>query len=169
MKNIKSFLTILSFVFLFSLAISAQNLTALDGGKVNVENQKGKVVILAIGASWLPLSTQQAVITNKLAKKFAGRDVVIYFVATDSTSAKSKNYASDDELGTFVTRNKLTVSILRDSDGAQTLKKYSIDQLPSFVILDKDGKAATEAFSGIGTDPKNDVSVPIAQAIEKLL
>ena len=169
MKNIKSLLLIFSFVFTLSLAVSAQNLTALDGGRVDVQNQKDKVVVLAIGASWLPLSTQQAIITNKLAKKYAGRDVVIYFVATDSTSAKSKNYASDDELNNFVTRTKLTVSVLRDSDGAQTLKKYGVDQLPSFVILGKDGKPATEAYGGIGTDPKNDVSIHISQAIDKLL
>lgn len=169
MKNIKSLFLIFSFVFALSLAVSAQTLPALDGAKIDVENQKDKVVVLAIGASWLPLSTQQAAITNKLAKKYAGRDVVVYFVATDSTTAKSKNYASDDELNSFVTRNKLTVPVLRDSDGTQTLKKYGVDQLPSFVILGKDGKPATEAFGGIGTDPKNDVSIPISQAIERIL
>ncbi len=167
MKNIKSLLTVLSFIFVFSFAISAQSLTALDGGKVDVQNQKGKVVVLAIGASWLPLSKDQIIFTNKIAKKFAGRDVVVYFVATDSSSAKSKNYASDDEISSFAARNKLTVPVLRDSDGSQTLKKYGIDQIPSFVILGKDGKPATEAFGGI--DPKSDISVPISQAIEKLL
>lgn len=167
MKNIRSFLTILSFVFLFSLGISAQNLTALDGGKVDVQNQKGKVVILAIGASWLPLSKDQVVFTNKLAKKYAGREVVFYFIATDSTSAKSKNFASDDDINAFVTRTKLSVPVLRDSDGAQTLKKYGVDQIPSFVILGKDGKPASEAYGGL--DPKSDISVPISQLIDKLL
>jgi len=167
MKSIKSLFLIFSFIFVLSFAVTAQNLTALDGGKIDVQNQKDKIVVLAIGASWLPLSAQQAVITNKLAKKFAGRDVVIYFVATDSTSAKSKNYASDDELNSFVTRTKLTVPVLRDSDGGQTLKKYAIDQLPSFVILGKDGKPATEAFGGI--DPKSDIFTPISEAIGKLL
>ena len=169
MKNIKSLFLIFSFVFTMSLTISAQRLTALDGASVNIENQTDKVVVLAIGASWLPLSTQQATITNKLAKKYAGRNVVIYFVATDSTSAKSKNYASDAELNDFVTKNKLTVPVLRDSDGGLTLKKYGVDQLPSFVILGKHGKPAAEAFGGIGTDPKTDVSVPISQAIDKIL
>ena len=158
---------ILSFVFVFSFAVSAQNLTALDGGKVDVQGHEGKVVVLAIGASWLPLSKDQAAFTNKIAKKFVGRDVVVYFVATDSVSEKSKNFASNDEIGIFATRNKLTVPILRDSDGLLTLKKYNIDQLPSFVILGKDGKQATESF--IGIDPKSDISVPISQAIDKLL
>ncbi len=160
-------MAVLSLVFGVSLNVSAQTLTSLDGEKVNVAAQNGKVVVLAIGASWLPLSKDQAGFTNKIAKKFAGRDVVVYFVATDSASEKSKTYASNAELGAFVTQTKLTVPVLRDSDGAATLKKYAVDQLPSFVILGKDGKPASEAYGGI--DPKSDISIPISQAIEKLL
>lgn len=169
MKNIKSFLTILSFVFAFSIAISAQtmSLTALDGGKVDVQAQKGRVVVLAIGASWLPLSAQQAIFTNKLAKKYAGRDVSIYFVAADSVSPKSKNYASDEDVRKFAAENKLTVPILRDSDGLMTQKKYNVDQLPAFIILDKTGKPATEPFGGI--DPKNDITIVISKEIDKIL
>ena len=169
MKNIKSLLVVLIVIFAFSFAVSAQtvNLTSLDGEKIDVQGQKGKVVILAIGASWLPLSNQQAIFTNKLAKKFAGRDVVIYFVATDSTSAKSKNYASDEEVRRFAVTNKISVPVLRDSDGAITLKKFGIDQLPSFVILGKDGKPAAEPYGGI--DPKSDITISIAQQVDKLL
>ena len=169
MRNIKTFLGVLSIVFAFTFATSAQNLTlnSLDGGKINVQGQKGKVVILAIGASWLPLSNQQAIFTNKLAKKYAGRDVVIYFVTTDSTSAKSKNFASDEDIRKFAATNKMNVPVLRDSDGAVTLKKFGIDQLPSFVILDKDGNPATEPYGGI--DPKSDITLSIAQQVDKLL
>lgn len=169
MRSIKTLLAIFSLVFVFSVAASAQgvSLTSIDGQKVDVQARRDKIVVLAIGASWLPLSTQQAVYTNKLAKKFAGRDVEIYFVMTDSISQKSKNYASDAELQSFATRNKLTVTILRDSDGAATFKKFGVDQIPSFVILGKDGKPATEAFGGI--DPKTDISISIAQQIDKIL
>jgi len=171
MRNIKSILTILSFVFAFSIAASAQavTLTSLDGERVNVQGQKGKVVVLAIGASWLPLSNQQAIIINKLAKKYAGRDVVFYFVTTDSASVKSKNYADDDAIRKFAATNKLNVPILRDSDGAITLKKYGIDQLPSFVILGKDGKPATESYVGIDVDPKTDIISAISREIDEIL
>ncbi|MCA1624587.1 MAG: TlpA family protein disulfide reductase [Acidobacteria bacterium] len=169
MKNIKSLLVVLIVIFAFSFSVSSQtvNLMSLDGEKIDVQGQKGKVVILAIGASWLPLSNQQAIFTNKLAKKFAGRDVIIYFVATDSTSPKSKNYASDEDIRKFAATNKMGVPVLRDSDGAITLKKFGIDQLPSFVILGKDGKPAAEAYGGI--DPKSDITVSIAQQVDKLL
>ena len=169
MKNIKSIVAIFGLLIVFTLSVSAQtSLTSLDGGKIDVQGQKGKIVVLAIGASWLPLSKEQAVITNKLAKKYAGKDVVVYFVATDSASAKSKNYASNEDLTAFATKNRLSVSVLRDSDGAQTLKKFDVDQLPSFVVLDQNGKVA-EVFGGIDTNPRNDLSVTISQTIDKLL
>ncbi|CAN5572993.1 hypothetical protein BH18ACI1_BH18ACI1_18600 [soil metagenome] len=169
MKNIKLLLAIFGLIFAFTFSASAQSIifTSIEGERIDLEAQKGKVVVLAIGAQWLPLSNQQAVYINKLAKKYAGSEVVFYFISADSTSPKSKNYASDEDLRKFAVTNKLTVSILRDSEGSTTLKRFKIDQLPSFVILDKTGKLATTPFSGI--DPKGDISVKISQEIDKVL
>lgn len=168
MKTIKNLVLVLSLLFAVSVGISAQTvLTSLDGIKVDVQAQRGKVVILAVGATWLPLSAKQAEYANMLAKKYAGKDVVFYFVATDSTTAKSKNFTSNEDVRKFVVTNKLTMPVLRDSDGALTLKKFEIDQLPSFVILDKSGESVSEPFGGI--DPKFDITVPISKAVDKLL
>jgi thiol-disulfide isomerase/thioredoxin len=168
MKTTKSFGLIFGLLLALSIGTSAQTvLTTLDGGKVDVEAQSGKVVILAVGASWLPLSAKQAEYTNMLAKKYAGKEVVVYFVATDSTVASSKNFASNDAIRKFASTNKLSVQVLRDLDGAATLKKFKVDQLPSFVILNKNGDSASEPFGGI--DPKYDITVPISKAVDKLL
>jgi len=168
MRILKNFLAVSSIIAAFSFAASAQTiLTSLDGAKVNLQGQKGKVVILAVGASWLPLSGKQAEYANILAQKYAGRNVVVYFVATDSTSPKSKNFASNDSIQKFGVANKLTIPVLRDSDGTLTLEKFTVDQLPSFVILDKEGNQAGGAFGGI--NPKYDVTVPISKAVDKLL
>ncbi|MGI9036432.1 MAG: TlpA disulfide reductase family protein [Pyrinomonadaceae bacterium] len=171
MKNIKFLLIVVSLMFVFSSVNFAQNatLTALDGGSVSLGAQRGKVVVLAIGATWLPLSKNEAIVVNKLSKKYAGRDVVIYFVATDSSDAKSKNYASNAELQSFVTRNKLAASVLRDSDGAATLKKFNVDQIPAFVVLGKDGKIIGEPFGGVTPDAETDLADKISQAIDKIL
>lgn len=173
MKNIKYLLAVFTIIVGLTSAALAQNvsLPSLDGGSVSIASQKGKVVVLAVGASWLPLSRQQAVIANKLSKKYAGKDVVIYFVTTDSANAKSKNYASDEQVKAFATRNKMTVPILRDADGAVTLKQYKIDQLPSFVVLDKDGNMAGEAFGGLDPDAAatDNLANQIAATIDKLL
>ena len=171
MKNIKFLLVVFSLIFIFSSVGFAQNatLTALDGKSVSLSEQKGKVVVLAIGATWLPLSTNQAIVINQLSKKYLGKDVVIYFVATDSTAAKSKNFAGDDKLESFAVTNKMTAPILRDSDGATTLKKFNVDQLPAFVLIDKDGKMIGEAFGGVTPKQEKNLSDAISQAIDKAL
>lgn len=154
-------------VAVFAAAASAQTpLVTLNGSTVDLDAQRGKVVILAMGASWLPLSGKQAEYANVLAKRYTGKDVVTYFVATDSTNAKSKNFASNADLQKFVAGSKLTMPLLRDSDGTVTLKRFAVDQLPSFVILDKQGGVAGR-FGGI--DPKFDVTVPISKAVDRLL
>jgi thiol-disulfide isomerase/thioredoxin len=168
MRNFKNIIAVFGLAAVFALSASAQTvLTGLTGSKVDVEAQNGKVVVLAIGASWLPLSEKQVEITNALAKKYAGRDVVIYFVATDSMNQRSRNFASNDDLQKFATANKLGVSVLRDPDGGATLKKFKIDQVPSFVILDKNGYMVGEPISGI--DPKSDMTVPLSRAIDRSL
>ena len=155
----------------FASASQTASLQTLSGETVSLADSKGKVVVLAIGASWLPLSKQQIITTNKLVKKYTNRDVVIYWVTTDSSNAKSKNFASDEKIQAFATKNKLTAPILRDSDGAFTLKKYGVDQLPSFVVLDKTGKSIGEPFGGLDLDPKteSEVFMQISTAIDKVL
>jgi thiol-disulfide isomerase/thioredoxin len=167
MKRTRTILSVFAVLAILAAAASAQTLTALSGEKVNVQAREGKVVVLAVGASWLPLSKEQAAIVTKLQKRYVGKNVEFFFVATDSTNQRSKNFASDEQLKAFAAKNKLGAEILRDPDGLLTLKKYAIDQLPSFVILDRSGKASGEVFSGI--DPENDLSLPISKMIDRLI
>lgn len=170
MERLKFLVLSCSLILLGALGASAQTvLTSLDGARIDVENQRGKVVVLAIGASWLPLSGKQAEAANTLAKRYTGKNVVVYFVATDSANAKSKNFASMDAMRRFATASKLSVPILLDPDGVATLTKFRIDQVPMFVILDKNGNVAAEQFGGITTDAKYDVTVPMAKVIDRLL
>ena len=167
MRILKNLAAVFGLILAVTIAASAQtSLASLNGPTVDVQSQRGKVVILALGASWLPLSGKQAEYANMLAKRYTGKNVEVYFVATDSTNTKSKNFASNADLEKFVAGSKLMVPVLRDSDGTMTLKKFEVDQLPSFVIIDKQGGVAG-TFGGI--DPKFDVTVPISKAVDKLL
>ena len=168
MKTLNKILAVFVITIGAFAAVSAQtSLPSLNGGSVDVQAQKGKVVILAVGASWLPLSGKQAEFTNALAKKYAGKNVTIYFVATDSTNPKSKNFATDDQIRQWASTNRLTVPILRDSDGASVMRKFAVDQLPAFIVLDKSGNQSGDAFGGI--DPKYDITVPIGKKVDSLL
>jgi thiol-disulfide isomerase/thioredoxin len=152
----KNWWRIVLFIFVFLTVSKAQEgltFQTLGGGAVSLERSaNNKIIVLAIGASWLPLSKQQASIANRLAKKYASRnDVLIYFVFTDSKDPKSRNFASDEQITKFAQENKISVDILRDPDGLTSSKKLKIDQLPSFVVIGKNG-VVVEKFDGLGLE-----------------
>lgn len=172
MNKFKHLTITLGLFFALTAGASAQSIifTSLDGDKIDVEAQREKVVVMGIGASWLPLSEDQAATINKLARKYEGRDdVVFYFIATDSSSQKSKNYASDEDIRKFAKQNKLNVTILRDEDGKQTTQKYKLDQLPAFIILDKEGKPAGDPISGTDPFAETDTADLISNKVDELL
>src|SRR5712691_7817812 len=115
------------------------SLRAIDGETVTSTGLRGEVVVLAFGASWLPLTRNQMEAVKKLADQYAGRGVAVYWVSTESESSKSKNYVADDQLRELGRKYKATV--LRDPEGAVS-KKLGVDQLPSVVIIDKQGNVA---------------------------
>jgi hypothetical protein len=140
------------------------NLRGLDGKNVLIYGLKTPA-ILAVGASWLPLSRDQVKIINALQQTYAKRGVALYFVSTDSADAKSTNYATDAQLTTFGERSKIGVTTLRDPQGV-TLKAFGLDQIPAFVILNKEGNVAAK-FTGI--DSANDLTAQISAEIDKIL
>lgn len=168
MKMLSKILLLITTAVITYVPLSAQTiLSTTSGQRVDLDDHKGKVVVIAVGAAWLPLSDKQADFTKALVKKYAGRDVVFYFVVTDSTNPRSKNFADDQTIDRFANARGLSIPVLRDSDGAITMKRYKVEQIPSFVILDKEGRPAVEPFGGL--DPKFDLTGPISRTIDRLL
>jgi len=156
---------------LFSCAAVAQDrvdfsLRSIDGQTVSSQSVKGEVVVLAFGASWLPLSKTQLQGVRKLADEYSNRSVVVYWVSTESDDAKSKNFASDQQLKSFAQKYGLNVTVLRDPDGVVS-KKFGVDQLPSIVILDKEGNMSGGPIGGL--DPSGNLAGQLASRLDKLL
>ena len=141
------------------------SLRSIDGQTVTSESLRGEVVVLAFGASWLPLSKTQLQGVRKLADQYSDRGLVVYWVSTESEDPKSKNHASDDQLRAFAQKYGLKVTVLRDPDGAIS-KKFGIDQLPSIVIVDKQSNAS-EPIGGL--DPNGNLAGQLAARLEKVL
>jgi cytochrome c biogenesis protein CcmG/thiol:disulfide interchange protein DsbE len=167
-KAVASTTFLLAIVMAFSVSAWAQDradfsLRAIDGPTVTSESLRGQVVVLAFGASWLPLTRNQMEGVKKVADQYAGRGVVAYWVSTDSESLKSKNFVADEELRGLA--RKYNVKVLRDPDGAIS-KKLGVDQLPSVVIIDKQGNVSGTAG---GLDPNADLAKQLATRLDKLL
>src|SRR6185503_1201240 len=173
LSNRKPLLALLLAVMLGSSFVFAQNgpgsvnfsLRTTDGQTITSDSWRGEVVVLAFGASWLPLSKTQLQGVRKLADEYSDRGVVVYWVSTESEDPKSKNFASDDQLRGFAQKYGLKVTVLRDPD-ASTSKKFGIDQLPSMVIIDKQGNAS-EPIGGL--DPNGNLAGQLASRLDKVL
>lgn len=158
-----------AFIMFVSLAASVRaqapefSFRSVDGQTVTSDSVRGEVVVFAFGASWLPLTKNQMEGLKKLADQYAGKGVAVYWVSTESDSAKSKNFAGDDELRELGRKYKLTV--LRDPEGPVS-RRLGVDQLPSTVIINKQGQVA--ATIG-GLDPNADVAKQLAERLDKIL
>ena len=171
LKHQKSFLAGLLLAALISTVAIAQtrvdfSLRSVDGQTVTSDSLRGEVVVLAFGASWLPLSKTQLQGVRKLADEYSERGVVVYWVSTESADAKSRNYASDDQLRAFAQKYGLRVTVLRDPEGVVS-KKFGVDQLPSIVILDKQGNISGAPIGGL--DPGGNLATQLAPRLDKLL
>ena len=141
-------------------------LRSIDGQTVTSQSLRGEVVVLAFGASWLPLSRTQLQGVRKFADEYGGRGVAVFWVSTESENQTSKNYASDEQLRTFSEKYGLKVTVLRDPDGVAS-KKFGIDKLPSIIIIDKQGNAVGEPI--IGLDPDGNLAGQLAARLDKIL
>jgi peroxiredoxin len=142
------------------------SLRSIDGQTITSDSLRGEVVVLAFGASWLPLSKTQLTGVRKLADEYSDRGVVVYWVSTESEDPKSKNFATDAQLRAFAQKYGLKVNVLRDPDGV-TSKKFGIDQLPSIVIIDKQGNPVGEPIGGL--DPNGNLAGQLARTLDKVL
>src|SRR5256885_1718556 len=171
--NRKSLLAFFSALLFGSSLVLAKNpsapvefsLRSIDGQTITSASLHGEVAVLAFGASWLPLSKMQLQGIRKLADEYSDRGVVVYWVSTESEDPKSKNFASDTQLRAFAEKYGLKVTVLRDPDGS-TSKKFGVDQLPSFVIIDKHGNAS-EPIGGL--DPNGNLASQLAGRLDKVL
>jgi peroxiredoxin len=142
------------------------SLRSIDGQTVSAESLRGEVVVLAFGASWLPLSRTQLQGIRKLADKYSERGVVVYWVSTDSESPKSKNYATDEQLREFSKKYGLSVTVLRDPEG-KVSRQLKVDQLPAFVILDKQGNSLGAPIGGL--DPDGNLTNQLGPRLDEIL
>src|SRR5258705_11907397 len=142
------------------------SLRSVDGQTVTSASLRGEVIVLAFGASWLPLSKSQLQGVRKLADEYSNRGVIVYWVSTESEDSKSKNYASDEQLRAFAQKYGLKVTVLRDPDGVIS-KRLGVSQLPSTIILDKQGNLVGEPIQGL--DPNGNFAGQLASRLDKIL
>jgi peroxiredoxin len=125
-------------------------LRTTDGRDFNLVRDRGKIIVLSFGATWVPLTERELLAFQNLADRFAGRGVNFYWVSTNSAKQNERNYASDADLEAFATKLELRLPVLRDPDQA-AFRAFGLKALPSIVIIDREGQVCRKV---VGLDPE---------------
>jgi thiol-disulfide isomerase/thioredoxin len=130
-------------------------LDSLDGQKVSLSSNRGKLVFLNFWATWCPPCRSEMPAMEALYRKLKARGFVI--VAVDL--AEEARVVAE-----YVKKNKLTFPVLLDTHG-EVGGTYSAQSIPTTYIIDREGRILAR---GIGAQWKWDSPEMIA-LFEKLL
>ncbi len=102
----------------------------LDGKSVKLDDLRGKVVVLNLWATWCPPCVEEMPTLDGLAKKMAGRDLVVLAVAEDDDSSR---------VGPWIRERGFTLPVLLDGRGVVG-SYFGITGYPETFIIDRQGK-----------------------------
>ena len=105
-------------------------LRALDGQKLRLGEQRGRVVLVNFWATWCGPCRQEMPHLNKLYEKYRSSGFVLLGVNVDDDTRQAAGVA--DKLG-------VKFPVLPDAD-KRVSRQYDLSAMPSTVLIDRDGK-----------------------------
>nr|WP_314657346.1 TlpA disulfide reductase family protein [uncultured Fusobacterium sp.] len=111
------------------------------GKKHNIEEYKGKVVVINFWATWCGYCVEEMPAFEKVYKEFGSnkKDVIILGVAGPKTKQNLNNVdVEKDKIILFLNKNKITYPTLMDETG-KSFDDYKVRALPMTYVINKDG------------------------------
>ena len=123
--------------------IKLPNIVLYDqyGKKHNIEEYKGKVVVINFWATWCGYCVEEMPAFEKVYKEFGSnkKDVIILGVAGPKTKQNLNNVdVEKDKIILFLNKNKITYPTLMDETG-KSFNDYKVRALPMTYVINKDG------------------------------
>ncbi len=116
----------------------------LNGKKVSLSSQKGKVVFLNFWATWCPPCRAEMPAMQRLQARFKDKGLVILAVNLQEDVRTVRKY---------VTANKLTFPVLLDTDG-RVGAIYGARNIPTTYLVGRDGSVLAGVIGGLEWDSK---------------
>lgn len=166
----KGFTAGFALIALIAMAVSAQapqvTLRTLDGDNFSPASQRGKVIVLSFGATYVPMASKELPALQKLADRYSGRGAEVYWVSVNSTKPGARYTASDAEIRDFAQKAGLRIGVLRDPEQS-AYRAFSGEGLPALVVIGRDGQIVLKrtGFDPNQPEPFSDV----IRALDQLL
>lgn len=118
------------------------SLRTLDGGKVQLSDYRGKVVILSFWATWCGPCKQELPILQRLLDKYGEQGLAVLAINIDDPKTLA-------EVRRFVKNRKLTMPVPIDADSKVLASFNPRVALPFVQILDREGRRVS-SHTGFG-------------------
>jgi thiol-disulfide isomerase/thioredoxin len=131
----------------------AFTVTTLDGSRFNLDQMKGRVVLLDFWATWCGPCIKELPQIKQIARDFAGQPVVILSISWDEDAQTWKR---------FTVKNGMTWPQYRDTDH-RLARLFAVEALPGYFTIDSDGVVTAELLGG-GFDIEGKLKELVAKA-----
>ena len=119
----------------------AFSLPDLDGAKVSLGAQRGRVVLLYFWATWCPYCEKELpAAIEQLARTYRERPLTVLAVNIEERP---------DTVRAWARQHKVTVPVLLDADG-EVAADYRVTATPTAILIDGEGRTLARA---VGTRP----------------
>lgn len=109
------------------------NYENFNGGTTSLDDFKGKVTYIDIWATWCLPCRGEIPALKELEKKFHGKDVAFVSISIDQNKDEWKEFVKSEDL-------KGVQLFAENAFESQFIQDYGIRQIPTFIIVDKEGK-----------------------------
>jgi thiol-disulfide isomerase/thioredoxin len=134
----------------------AFSVTTLDGGRFNLDQMKGRVILLDFWATWCGPCMQELPQIKQIAKDFTGQPLVILSISWDEDGQVWRK---------FVAKNGMTWPQYRDTNH-RIGRLFGVEALPGYFTIDADGVLTAELLGG-GFDIEGRLKELVAKAKAK--
>lgn len=131
------------------------NYENFNGGTTSLDDFKGKVTYIDIWATWCLPCRGEIPALKELEKKFHGKDVAFVSISIDQNKDEWKEFVKSEDL-------KGVQLFAENAFESQFIQDYGIRQIPTFIIIDKEGKI-------VNADARRPSSDEITGLLEGLL
>ena len=131
----------------------AFSVTTLDGGRFNLDQMKGRVILLDFWATWCGPCMQELPQIKQIARDFTGQPLVILSISWDEDGQVWRR---------FVAKNGMTWPQYRDTSH-RIGRLFGVEALPGYFTIDADGVLTSELLGG-GFDIEGRLKELVAKA-----